>query len=253
MIDSGVLIDGTKFKPKYKAEEIKFRIDLKEELDRFSKSFQKETFFYDLFKEEKILRTPEVYFASKPFFITELINQDPEVNLETALRDWGKVHSYFMKRDFSKLEIEEINNKNLPEFIFSHPGLFGQKYSQIAERIRKKINLDLQTLIHGDLYKANILTNKGINYYIDFEFSGKGHPARDLALILLNGYNREKVFTIYKDNIDFDYSELEEDGITYALMRGVDLIANLNNMPFDKDKKRKVHSRFINSMNKLIQ
>jgi hypothetical protein len=46
---------------------------------------------------------------------------------------------------------------------------------------------------------------------------------------------------------------LEEDGITYALMRGVDLIANLKDMPFDQEKKRKVHSRFVNSMNKLIQ
>jgi thiamine kinase-like enzyme len=48
------------------------------------------------------------------------------------------------------------------------------------------------------LYKANILTKSRINYYIDFEFSGKGHPARDLALILLNGYDSKKVFSIYR-------------------------------------------------------
>jgi thiamine kinase-like enzyme len=71
-------------------------------------------------------------------------------------------------------------------------------YLHISNRLKTKINLDLQTLVHGDLYKANILTKSRINYYIDFEFSGKGHPARDLALILLNGYDSKKVFSIYR-------------------------------------------------------
>lgn len=217
------------------------------------KSFQKESFFYEFFEEEGILRTPKLYLAQKPFFVTEFIDSDSEINLGGALVDWGRVHSYFMKKDFSGLNIEKINNRNLPEFVLSNPNLFGENYRQIANRLKAKINVDLQTLVHGDLYKANILTRNEKNYYIDFEFSGKGHPARDLALILLNGYDREKVFTIYKKNIDFDYPQLEEDGITYALMRGVDLIANLNKMPFDQDKKGKVHSRFINSMNKFIQ
>lgn len=217
------------------------------------KSFQKEVFFYRLFEEEKILRTPRVYEASKPFLLTEFIESDDKINLEDALRNWGKVHSYFLRRGVSELRIEEINNKNLPEFVLSHPGLFGEKYKQLAERVKERIRHDLQTLIHGDLYKANILTRMGNNYYIDFEFSGKGHPARDLALILLNEYDQEKVLSIYKMNIDFDYPELKEDVITYALMRGIDLIANLKNTDFDMDKKKKIHSKFVNSMNRLIQ
>jgi len=65
MIDSGVLIDGTKFKPKYKAEEIKFRIDLKEELDRFSKSFQKEDTEIDRLKIENALLKEKIKILEK--------------------------------------------------------------------------------------------------------------------------------------------------------------------------------------------
>ena len=120
------------------------------------KYFQKESFFYELFEEKSILKTPKLYLAQKPFFVTEFIDSDYEINLGNALIDWGRVHSYFMKKDFSKLKIEEINNKNLSEFVLSNPNLFGENYKPIAERLKIKINVDLQTLVHGDLYKANI-------------------------------------------------------------------------------------------------
>lgn len=217
------------------------------------RAFQKEVFFYKLFEKEKIIRTPKIYEISKPFLLTEFIESEDKINLEDALKDWGKVHSYFLRKGISKLRIERINNKNLSEFVLSYPGLFGEKYKQLAEKVKERIRQDLQTLVHGDLYKANILTRRGHNYYIDFEFSGKGHPARDLALILLNGYDREKILSTYKESIDFNYSGLEEDVITYTLMRGIDLIANLRNTDFETDKKKKIHSRFVNSMNSLIQ
>lgn len=225
---------------------------------KVERSLQNEVFFYELFEKEKILRTPKVYEISKPFLLTEFIESEDKINLENALRDWGKVHSYFLRKELGgliteKLEKVKVNDKNLSEFVLSHPELFGEKYKQIAERVKKRVKPDLQTLVHGDLYDANILTRRGHNYYIDFEFSGKRHPARDLALFLLNGYDPETVLSTYRGSIDFYYSGLEEEIITYTLIRGIDLIANLKNTDFDQDKKKKINSRFINSMNCLIQ
>ena len=48
-----------------KAEEIKFRIDLKEELDRFSKSFQKEDTEIDRLKIENALLKEKIKILEK--------------------------------------------------------------------------------------------------------------------------------------------------------------------------------------------
>lgn len=113
--------------------------------------FQNEVFFYELFEKEKILRTPKVYEISKPFLLTEFIESEDKINLEDALRDWGKVHSYFLRKELRGLITEKlekvkvkVNDKNLSEFVLSHPELFGEKYKQIAERVKKRVKPDLQ-------------------------------------------------------------------------------------------------------------
>ena len=117
----------------------------------------------------------------------------------------------------------------------------------------KEREKDYSTIIHGDLFGKNILTKNGNNYYIDFEFSGSGHPTKDLSLLLLNHPNmKEEIIKTYRDNISFDYEGIENDLKKELPEKGTQLIAGLKRLKMHTKQKRKIHENFLRVMESYL-
>ena len=163
----------------------------------------KEKFFY------KVLRThckiPQTYFESDDFIITEFIESSTP-NLIRAVRDWARIHSDFLENKIleDKLMFKH-QPRNLSDYVLKHKEIFGENTEKLREILSsKKREENHSTLIHGDLFGRNILTMNENNYYIDFEFSGSGHPTKDLSLLLLNHHDMKgEIIKIYRENMHY--------------------------------------------------
>lgn len=213
---------------------------------------EREKLFYGLLSG--ICKMPKVYGSGEDYIVTEFI-ESSNPDLKMAVKDWAKVHSAFLGNEILEShEIPKHKLRNLSDYVLNHKKLFGE----ISDRLSKKLSDDgrvvnYSTIIHGDLFGRNILSRNGENYYIDFEFSGVGHPTRDLSLLLLNHPDLERELIIsYRDNISFDYEGIEEDINNELLIRGVQLIAGLRNLKMPLEGKKKIHRNFLRVLEKHL-
>lgn len=210
---------------------------------------EREKFFYKTL--EDFCKIPKMYFEGDDFIIIEFIeSSNPDLIL--AIRDWAKVHSNFIGSKFlTNPFFQKKKLRNLSDYVLSHKRTFGENTEKLGKNLLdQEREKDYITLIHGDLFGRNILTNNGNNYYIDFEFSGKGHPTSDLSLLLLNHPNmEEEIIKTYRENISFDYEGIESDINKELLRKGVQLIAGLGNLKMPSEGKKKIHKKFLDVIN----
>jgi len=205
---------------------------------------EREKFFYELLKG--VCNIPKVYHSGEDYIVAEYI-ESSNPDLKMALEDWAKVHSAFLGSEILRNKnILRHKLKNLSNYVLNHKKLFGEISDKLSERLsHKEKAMNHSTIIHGDLFGRNILSRNGENYYIDFEFSGVGHPTRDLSLLLLNHPDLERgMIESYRKNISFDYEGIEEDITNELLNKGVQLIVGLGNLKMPSEGKKKIHRKF---------
>lgn len=214
---------------------------------------EREKFFYKFLKN--FCKIPEIYYAGDNFIITDFI-ESKESNLIGAVRDWAKIHS-------SLLEDKVLTNSlifsheplHISGYVYNNGELF-QSYGKKMEGIlskKRKIEEPV-TIIHGDLFDKNILFDGIDNNYIDFEFCGKGHPVKDLSLIILNHPEMDReVIKTYREQISFDYEEIENDIKLELLNKGVRLICGLKYLKMPLDLKQKMYNKFMRVLKKYFE
>tara|TARA_Y100000310_G_scaffold310951_1_gene356742 strand:- start:956 stop:1687 length:732 start_codon:yes stop_codon:yes gene_type:complete len=211
---------------------------------------KREEFFYNLFGKNDLIKTPKIYRVGGLNLETYFIETEKKDFLQTA-KDWAKVHSYYLENPIkeNKLTIQhDLCGVSL--YILNNLDVFGNFVSIVRDKISdSKVNKNLKTILHGDLQQKNMVTFQGDNYYFDFELGGIGHPARDIAsMIISNPDNKEELLTTYKKYIDFYYSGLEEDVNNWLIARTAQLY-----IIFDKRKGTKEQKRFIKEkLSKII-
>ncbi len=206
---------------------------------------EREKLFYEVLKG--ICKIPKVYGSGEDYLVTEYI-ESSNPDLKMAVEDWAKVHSVFLGSEILKdPDIPMHKLRNLSNYVLNHKRLFGEISDKLSKRLSDKSEIvDYNTIIHGDLFGRNILSRNGENYYIDFEFSGVGHPTRDLSLLLINHPSIEReLIESYRKNISFDYDGIEKDINNELLEKGVQLIAGLGNLRMPSEGKKKIHRKFI--------
>ena len=206
---------------------------------------ERERFFYEVLKG--VCKIPKVYGSGEDYLVIEYI-ESSNPNLKMAVEDWAKVHSAFLESEILKNpDIPKHKLRNLSNYVLNHKRLFGEISNKLNKRLSDKSKIvDSNTIIHGDLFGRNILSRNGENYYIDFEFSGVGHPTKDLAFLLLNHPSMEReLIESYRKNISFDYKGIEEDINKELLNKGVQLIAGLGNLKMHSEGKKKIHRKFL--------
>jgi len=206
---------------------------------------QREKLFYELL--EGVCKIPKLYGSGEDYLVTEFI-ESSNPDLRMAVKDWAKVHSVFLgNKILENHEMPGHKLRNLSDYVLNHRKLFGEISDRLGKKLSKNEKVkDYSTIIHGDLFGRNILSRNGENYYIDFEFSGVGHPTRDLSLLLLNHPDMEReLIKSYRENISFDYEGIEEDINNELLNKGVQLIVGLGNLKMPSEGKKKIHGKFL--------
>lgn len=194
---------------------------------------RRELFFYDLFQKNPLVRTPKIYRCNKLNFQTYFIKTEEKDILRTAI-EWAKVHSYFIKNPMKNNRLfVQHNIQEVASYVLRNISAFGKLGSVVENRLSgAEMHRGYTTVLHGDLQQKNMVTFQGSNYYFDFELGGLGHPGRDVASMLISDPDKkEKLITVYKQNIDFGYSGMEEDMDMWLMARTAQLY-----IIFDKRK-----------------
>ncbi len=218
-----------------------------------SKYFEKpiflhrELFFYNLFKENPLVMTPKIHKSENINLQTYFIETEEKDVLQTVT-DWAKVHSYFIENPLEdnklliKHDFEEVSS-----YVLNNLGIFGDLSKSIRSRLSKiKINKNLSTLLHGDMQNKNMVTFQGKNYYFDFEIGGLGHPARDIAsMIISNPSKKKEIIKTYKESIDFNYSNIEEDLDIWLIARATQLYTIFNKKLKTEEQKKDIKDKLF--------
>jgi len=186
---------------------------------------QRELFFYDLFQENSLIRTPRIHSFSKYNLQTYFIETEEKDMLQTA-KEWAKVHSYFLKIPLKKnCLLIQHNIQEATSYVLKNIDIFGEFGLIVKDKLSgAKIHKELTTVLHGDLQKKNLVTSQGDNYYFDFELGGLGHPGRDVAsAIISNPDRKEELIKTYRQYFDFDYFGMEEDIDAWLIARTAQL------------------------------
>ncbi|MCR4284667.1 MAG: aminoglycoside phosphotransferase family protein [archaeon] len=208
---------------------------------------RRELFFYDLFQKTGLVRTPKVYGVEGLCLKTHFIETEKKDILQTAA-EWARVHSYFIKNPLPNNRLLFPHNiQAVASFILENKDAFGELGALVEKALSDlKVEMELTTILHGDLQDKNMVTFQGQNYYFDFELSGLGHPGRDVAsMIISNPDRRKEIERIYRTNIDFDYSLLGEDTNTWLIARAAELYLILSKRKGPTEVKRRIKSRLL--------
>jgi len=214
---------------------------------------KREQFFYDLFQKNPLIKAPKIYSVKGLNLQTHFIDTEEKDIFKTA-ENWAKVHSYFMKNPTNENRlILRHNLKEVSLYVLENIHIFDELRSIVENKMSNaKINQDLKTILHGDLQQKNMVTFQGDNYYFDFELGGLGHPARDIAsMIISNPDKKKKLLSIYRRYADFYYSELEEDVDTWLMARTAQLYVILDKRKGTIKQKKTIKgklSRIIESL-----
>ncbi len=226
-------------------------------LKKFEKSisFRRELFFYNLFNTTNLIRTPKIYSCGMSGLATYIIESNEKVDFLSSVGEWAKIHSYFLDNlPKDKKLMFEHNFCEIKDYILKNISLFGKKGKELKKYLSKQeISKNLRTLIHADLQNKNTTTRFGNNYYFDFEISGVGHPLRDLATIISCNLNhKEEIINTYRENILFDYPEIEADLQKWIVTRNSQLILILNRGIFPKRKRQQISNGLWKAINNSL-
>ena len=210
--------------------------------------FEREVAAYKIFKENPIINIPRLLYFGENIIVTEFVKGHERRKAPITIKDWAKVHSYFLNKS-THLDLMghyKHNENTTMEEIFKSSYLFGDLYKKILEVVHTDTNKKLKTLIHGDLMNKNIIASNQDNFYIDFEFSGMGHPTRDLTLTLLENSNRkDEIIRRYRENIEFDYEGIERDLIKESILELSHRIIMTERMKVKNNISNKIKSNLI--------
>ncbi len=207
----------------------------------------RELFFYDLFKKNNLIKTPEIHNWKGINLQTYFIETEKK-NVYQTIKDWAKVHDYFIKNPLEKNKL--LINHNFEEvvsYIFENLNVFGDLKKVVENKLHnKKINKNISTILHGDMQNKNMMTFQGDNYYFDFEIGGIGHPGRDVASMIISNPNKKKeIIKSYKESVGFNYRGMEEDLETWLVARTAQLYAIFNKKLKSNEQKKDLKDKLF--------
>ncbi|MFA5061295.1 MAG: hypothetical protein WC494_03195 [Candidatus Pacearchaeota archaeon] len=185
---------------------------------------KREEFFYDLFQRIPLVRTPQIYRVDGLELQTSFIETGKK-DVGLAVREWAKVHSYFLENPLDNKIFIHHDIREVSSYVFENLNLFHGLSSLVKRKLSEvRLNRELKTLLHGDLQQKNMVTFKGQNYYFDFELGGLGHPARDVASIIISSpEKKEEIISNYKESIKFSYDGIVQDINSWLMARASQL------------------------------
>ncbi|RMD67867.1 aminoglycoside phosphotransferase family protein [Candidatus Pacearchaeota archaeon] len=212
----------------------------------------REEFFYNIFGE--VISVPEILGKNGLTAYFAYVESSKKKDVPRAIFDWAKVHSTYLDSPLCEHPLAaQHRSRNIVEFVQSNPQLFGKRAQDIIKRIQTGPTKHLRCLIHGDLHTRNILSTSSGNFYIDFEFAGATHPARDLALLVLTiREHMREIIDAYSHAVSFRYPSLKDDIIREALIKGVQLVANVHKVRGSLQDKISLREKFALSMEMLL-
>lgn len=197
-----------------------------------------ESGFYEFFESLGSICVPKVHYRDKFYLVTDFIEQTRKPDMKRTIVEWGNVHS---KTRGNFEGIREMPFESILRHTLDKGVVLGDLFIPFVRRMEEGLVSDITAVTHGDLYSNNVLSVNDKNFYIDFEYSGRSHPSRDLGLILFNAYKHKKeIIQLYRQNIDFDYSGLERDIETNLILKLGQVIIGLNrdtNLPYEFRQK----------------
>ena len=212
---------------------------------------RREQFFYDLFQEGTLIKTPKIYSINGLNLQTRFIETEPK-NIYKTPEEWAKVHSHYLENPIVdneliiKHDIEEVLS-----YISGNLDIFDSLGSVVEKKISRVRN-DLRTILHGDLQQKNMVTFQQENYYFDFELGGVGHPARDIAsMIISNPNEKENLLKIYKGYASFDYPELREDVDAWLMARAAQLYIIFDKRKGSERQKKPIKEKLSRIIEKM--
>ncbi|MCK5611754.1 phosphotransferase, partial [Candidatus Pacearchaeota archaeon] len=206
---------------------------------------RREQFFYDLFQRNPLIKTPEIYNIDGLNFQTCFIESEKK-DIFQIPKDWAGVHSYFMKNPVEEDRL--MINHDIGEvsaYVLGNIEIFGELGLVVRDRMSNvRINRNLKTILHGDLQQKNMVTFQNNNYYFDFELGGLGHPARDVASMIISNPNKKReLLAIYARHANFNYSGFEEDVDTWLMARAAQLYVIFNKREGTDEQKKTIKTK----------
>ncbi len=215
---------------------------------------KREEFFYIFFNENHLIKTPLVYGADGLNIKTYFIDGKGK-NIPLAIEDWAKIHSYFIERPpkENKLFIQHDINK-VSRYLLQHENISNSLGTNVEHKLREvELNSSIETLLHGDLTPKNFIFYNNDNYYFDFELGGIGHPARDIAsLIISSPRKKEKIVNHYKNSFSYCYSGLDEDINNWTFVRASELYFIFDKRDGDEKQKNKIKNKIVGIIENLV-
>ena len=206
---------------------------------------RRELFFYKLFQENSLIKTPKIYSSDHLNLQTYFIETGEKDIFRTA-EEWAKVHSYFMENPLEKNRLLISHDiKEVISYVMQNLEVFGELSPVVENRLSQiRLNRKLATVLHGDLQKKNMVTFQGDNYYFDFELGGLGHPGRDIAsMIISDPDKKEELIDTYKQHITFDGFGLEEDINSWLLARTTQLYIIFHKRRGTLEQKKEIKNK----------
>jgi thiamine kinase-like enzyme len=215
---------------------------------------KREEYFYNFFKEYQLIKIPTIYSIDgwniKTYFI-----EGKEKNIPLAIKDWAKIHNYFIENPLeeNKLFMQHDINK-VSKYLLQHEDISNTLGKDAEHKLQEVgLNSSIETLIHGDLTPKNFIFYNNDNYYFDFELGGIGHPARDIAsLIISNPIKKERIVNHYKDFFNYNYLGLEEDIDNWTFVRALQLYFVFGKRDGDEKQKNRIKDKIVGIIENLV-
>lgn len=214
---------------------------------------KREAYFYNFFKNNQFIKTPDIYSIEGLNIKTSFVEGE-EKNIPLAIKDWAKIHNYFIENPLKENNLfmrHDINR--VSKYLLQHEdisNLLGKKIECKLNEI--DLNVSIKTLLHGDLTPKNLIFYNNKNYYFDFELGGIGHPARDMAsLIISNPRKKDKLINYYKDSFSYNYEGLAEDIDNWTFVRAAQLYFILDKREGDEKQKNRIKNNLLGIIENL--
>jgi len=215
---------------------------------------KREEYFYNFFRDNQFIKTPDIYSIEGLNIKTSFVEGE-EKNIPLAIKDWAKIHNYFIEHPLEENKLfmrHDINQ--VSRYLLKHGNINNTLGVDVEHKLREvKLNISIETLLHGDLTPKNFIFYSGENYYFDFELGGVGHPARDIAsLIISSPTKKEKIINHYKNSFDHCYQELEEDLDNWVFVRASQLYFIFDKRKGNEKQKKKIKNKLIGVIENLV-
>lgn len=226
----------------------------------FSKEHQKliflkrEEYFYNFFRDNQFIKTPDIHSIEGLNIKTSFVEGE-EKNIPLATKDWAKIHNYFIENHLEENKLfmrHDINQ--VSRYLLQHGNIYNTLGMNVEHKLKEvELNSSVKTLLHGDLTPKNFIFYNGENYYFDFELGGMGHPARDIAsLIISSPTKKDKIVNYYKNSFNHYYPGLDEDIDSWTFVRASQLYFIFDKREGNEKKKDKIKKNLIGVIENLV-